>query len=101
MEKWADAAIYRLTPEIALVQTLDFFTPIVNDPYNFGRIAAANSLSDIYAMGGKPLTAMNIVCFPVKEMDKAVLRAILEGGMEVVHRRELSWQEDTVSRIRK
>ena len=78
--------IYRLTPEIALVQTLDFFTPIVNDPFNFGRIAAANSLSDIYAMGGKPLTAMNIVCFPVKEMDKAILRAILEGGMEVVHR---------------
>ncbi len=77
--------IYRLTPEIALVQTLDFFTPIVNDPYNFGRIAAANSLSDIYAMGGKPVTAMNIVCFPVKEMEKAVLRAILEGGMEVVH----------------
>jgi selenide,water dikinase len=77
--------IYRLTPEIALVQTLDFFTPIVNDPYDFGRIAAANSLSDIYAMGGKPLTAMNIVCFPVKEMDKAILRSILEGGMEVVH----------------
>lgn len=84
-EKWADAAIYRLTPEIALVQTLDFFTPIVNDPFNFGRIAAANSLSDIYAMGGKPLTAMNIVCFPVKELDKSVLRTILQGGLEVIH----------------
>jgi selenide,water dikinase len=84
-EKWADAVIYRLTPEIALVQTLDFFTPIVNDPYNFGRIAAANSLSDIYAMGGKPVTAMNIVCFPVKEMEKAVLRSILEGGLKVIH----------------
>ncbi len=75
-----------MSAEIAIVQTLDFFTPIVNDPFNFGRIAAANSLSDIYAMGGKPITAMNIVCFPVKEMDKAILRAILEGGMEVVHR---------------
>jgi selenide,water dikinase len=84
-EKWADAAIYRIAPDIALVQTLDFFTPIVNDPFNFGRIAAANSLSDIYAMGGRPVTAMNIVCFPVKDMDKAVLRTILEGGLEVVH----------------
>lgn len=85
VEKWADAAIYRLTSEIALVQTLDFFTPIVNDPFNFGRIAAANSLSDVYAMGGKPITAMNIVSFPVKELDKSVLRTILEGGLEVVH----------------
>lgn len=85
-ETWADAAIYRLTPEIALVQTLDFFTPIVNDPYNFGRIAAANSFSDVYAMGGKPVTAMNIVCFPIKEMDKAILRSILEGGLEVIHK---------------
>jgi selenide, water dikinase len=85
-EKCADAAIYRLTSEIAIVQTLDFFTPIVNDPFNFGRIAAANSLSDVYAMGGKPLTAMNIVCFPVKDMDKAILRSILEGGLEVIHK---------------
>jgi selenide, water dikinase len=58
----------------------------VNEPFNFGRIAAANSLSDIYAMGGTPLTAMNIVCFPVKQMDKAILRAILEGGLEVIHK---------------
>jgi selenide,water dikinase len=85
VEKWADAAIYRLTPEIALVQTLDFFTPIVNDPFNFGRIAAANSLSDVYAMGGRPITAMNIVSFPVKELDKSILRTILEGGLEVIH----------------
>jgi selenide,water dikinase len=85
-EKSADAAIYRLTSEIAIVQTLDFFTPIVNDPFDFGRIAAANSLSDVYAMGGKPLTAMNIVCFPVKEMDKAILRSILQGGLEVIHK---------------
>lgn len=81
-----DAGVYRLTPELALIQTLDFFTPIVNNPYDFGRIAAANSLSDVYAMGGKPLTAMNIVCFPIKEMDKAVLRSILEGGLEVIHK---------------
>ena len=84
-EKWADAAIYRITPEIALVQTLDFFTPVVNDPFDFGRIAAANSLSDVYAMGGRPITAMNIVSFPVKELDKSVLRTILEGGLEVIH----------------
>lgn len=81
-----DAGVYRLTDEIALIQTLDFFTPIVNDPYDFGRIAAANSLSDVYAMGGKPLTAMNIVCFPIKEMDKRILRLILEGGLEIIHK---------------
>jgi selenide, water dikinase len=81
-----DAGVYRLTPDIALIQTVDFFTPIVNEPYDFGRIAAANSLSDVYAMGGKPLTAMNIVCFPIKEMDKMVLRSILEGGLEIIHK---------------
>jgi selenide,water dikinase len=81
-----DAGVYRLTPEIAIIQTLDFFTPIVNDPYDFGRVAAANSLSDVYAMGGKPLTAMNIVCFPIKEMDKTILRSILEGGLEIIHK---------------
>lgn len=81
-----DAGVYRITPEIALIQTIDFFTPIVNDPFDFGRIAAANALSDVYAMGGQPLTAMNIVCFPIKEMEKAVLRSILEGGLEVIHR---------------
>jgi selenide, water dikinase len=81
-----DAGVYRLTPDIALIQTVDFFTPIVNDPYDFGRVAAANSLSDVYAMGGKPLTAMNIVCFPIREMDKMILRSILEGGLEIIHR---------------
>lgn len=86
MDTSDDAGIYRLTDEIALIQTLDFFTPIVNNPYDFGRIAAANSLSDVYAMGGKPLTAMNIVCFPIKEMDKSILRSILEGGLEVIHK---------------
>jgi selenide,water dikinase len=64
---------------------VDFFTPIVNDPYDFGRIAAANSLSDVYAMGGKPLTCMNIVCFPIKELDKMILRSILEGGLDIIH----------------
>ncbi len=80
-----DAGIYRLTDEIALVQTLDFFTPIVNDPFDFGQIAAANALSDVYAMGGRPLTAMNIVCFPIKVLDKTIIRSILRGGLEVIH----------------
>src|SRR5215472_8911561 len=61
-----DAGVYKVTDEIALVQTVDFFTPIVDDPYTFGRIAAANSLSDVYAMGGRPLTALNIACYPDK-----------------------------------
>jgi selenide,water dikinase len=80
-----DAGVYRLSDDLALVQTLDFFTPIVNDPYDFGRIAAANALSDVYAMGGKPLTAMNIVCFPIGKMDKEILKEILRGGLEKIH----------------
>lgn len=68
----------------ALVQTVDFFTPIVNDPYRFGRIAAANSLSDIYAMGGTPFSAMNIVCFPIKKLPGSVLTEILRGGLDAV-----------------
>lgn len=64
---------------------MDFFTPIVDDPYDFGRIAAANSLSDIYAMGATPLTALNIVCFPVKDLPKSVLKEILRGGIETLH----------------
>ena len=75
-----DAGVYRLTPETALVQTVDFFTPIVDDPYIFGQIAATNSLSDIYAMGGKPLTALALVCFPDKA-DIAILEQILAGGL--------------------
>ena len=81
-----------MTPEfinsattLALIQTLDFFTPIVNDPYLFGQIAAVNALSDVYAMGGKPLTAMNIVCFPKNTLDKSVLKEILKGGLEKIH----------------
>jgi selenide,water dikinase len=74
-----DAAVYELTPESALVQTLDFFTPIVDDPYTFGAIAAANSLSDIYAMGGTPITALSILCYPAKG-DLEDLEAIMRGG---------------------
>lgn len=82
IERAEDAGIYRLTPDIAIVQTVDFFTPIVDDPYDFGRVAAANALSDVYAKGGKPLTAMNIVCFPIKKMDISILRDILRGGLD-------------------
>ena len=80
-----DAGVYRLRDDLALIQTLDFFTPIVNDPYRFGQIAAVNALSDIYAMGGTPLTAMNIVCFPKKTLDKSILKEILKGGLEKIH----------------
>ncbi len=79
-----DAAIVRFPAGKALVQTLDFFTPIVNDPFRFGQIAAANSLSDVYAMGGTPYVAMNIVCFPIDTMDVSVLREILRGGLQKV-----------------
>ncbi len=72
----------RLSPELALIQTLDFFTPIVDNPYDFGRIAAANVLSDVYAMGGTPLTAMNILCFPINELPGEVLADILRGGAD-------------------
>ncbi len=75
-----DAGVYRLTPETALVQTVDFFTPIVDDPYTFGQIAATNALSDVYAMGGKPLTSLALVCFPEKG-DLEILERILAGGL--------------------
>ena len=68
--------------DLAIIQTLDFFTPIVDDPYTFGQISVANSLSDVYAMGGKPLTAMNIICFPINKMEIAVLREVLLGGLD-------------------
>lgn len=77
-----DAAVYRLDDERALVLTTDFFTPVVDDPYDFGAIAAANALSDVYAMGGTPLTALNIVGFPEAELEVAVLGEILRGGAE-------------------
>jgi selenide,water dikinase len=78
-----DAAVFQLTDELALVQTVDFFTPIVDDPFDFGRIAAANALSDVYAMGGRPLTALNLVAFPLERLGGEVLRRILEGGLAV------------------
>lgn len=79
-----DAGVFLLSDAIALVQTLDFLTPLVDDPFAFGQIAAANSLSDVYAMGGKPLTAMNIVCFPVNLFSVDVLRETLAGGLSKI-----------------
>ena len=78
-----DAAIYKVTDEIAMIQTVDFFTPIVDDPYMFGQIAAANSLSDVWAMGGEPAVALNIVGFP-NCLDPAILGDILAGGADKV-----------------
>ena len=84
-ETFDDAAVYMLSDEIALVQTLDFFAPIVDDPYDFGQVAAANALSDVFAMGGQPLTAMNIVAFPTGELPLGVLTEILRGGQDKAH----------------
>lgn len=77
-----DAGVYKVTDDLAIIQTVDFFTPIVDDPYWFGQIAAANALSDVYAMGGVPKTAMNLVAFPIKDMDISVLRQIIQGGLD-------------------
>ena len=82
LDRADDAGVYKITNDLAMIQTVDFFTPIVDDPYWFGQIAAANALSDIYAMGGVPKTAMNLVAFPLKEMDIAVLRQIIQGGLD-------------------
>jgi selenide,water dikinase len=82
---FSDAGIYKINEELATVSTLDFFTPVVNNPYDYGQIAAANALSDVYAMGGKPLTAMNILCYPMKTLDKDVLVEILKGGADKVN----------------
>lgn len=79
-----DAGVYKLSDELAIVQTVDFFTPIVDDPYAFGQIAAANAISDIYAMGGNPLTALNIVAFPINTLDKQILADILRGAGDKV-----------------
>ena len=78
-----DAGIFKLNEDLALIQTLDFFTPMVDDPFVFGQIAATNAINDIYAMGGRPLLAMNVVCFPQCE-DIQLLRQILEGGLSKV-----------------
>jgi len=85
-----DAGVYRLSDDLALVQTVDFFTPIVDDPYDFGRIAAANALSDVYAMGGRPLTALNLVAFPLERLGPDVLAAILRGGLDVCAEAEVT-----------
>jgi len=82
LERADDAGVYKISDELALIQTVDFFTPIVDDPYWFGQIAAANALSDVYAMGGIPKTAMNLVAFPIKEMELSVLRQIIQGGLD-------------------
>jgi selenide, water dikinase len=84
LETSDDAGVYRLRDDLAIIQTVDFFTPVVDDPYSFGQIAAANALSDVYAMGGRPLTAMNIICFPVKTMDISVLQETLRGGLDKI-----------------
>lgn len=83
LETSDDAAVYRINDELAIIQTLDFFTPVVDDPYTFGQIAAANSLSDIYAMGGQPKLALNIVCFP-DCLDPKILGEIMRGGQDKV-----------------
>ncbi len=82
LDRADDAGVYKITDDIAIIQTVDFFTPVVDDPYQFGRIAAANALSDVYAMGGVPKTAMNLVAFPIKQMDLSILRQILQGGLD-------------------
>ena len=80
MDRLDDAGVYTISPDMAMIQSIDFLTPIVDDPYSFGQIAAASALSNIYAMGGTPKTAMNLVSFPLREMDISILRKILEGG---------------------
>jgi selenide,water dikinase len=89
MESLDDAGVYKLTNDLAIIQTVDFFTPIVDDPYMFGQISAANSLSDVYTMGAKPITAMNIVCFPIQSMDISVLKDILRGGQDKMNEAEV------------
>jgi selenide, water dikinase len=79
-----DAGVYKVSDDLALIQTVDFFTPVVDDPYWFGQIAAANALSDVYAMGGEPKTALNLVGFPLMTMDLSILRQIIQGGIDKV-----------------
>ncbi len=81
-----DAGVYRLRDDLAIVQTLDFFTPIVDDPYDYGRIAALNSINDVWAMAGTPITAMAITCFPKKGVDLAILSEIMRGGLETINK---------------
>jgi len=81
-----DAGVYRLRDDLALVQTLDFFTPIVDDPYDYGRVAALNSINDVWAMAGTPITALAITCFPKKGVDAAILGEIMRGGLETLNK---------------
>lgn len=87
-ESFDDAGVFLVAPDLALVQTVDFFPPIVDDPYTFGQIAAANAMSDVYAMGGQPLTALSIVGFPTSDLPLSVLTEILRGGQDKVHEAE-------------
>jgi selenide, water dikinase len=80
-----DAAVYRLRDDLALVQTVDFFTPIVDDPFDYGRIAALNSINDVWAMAGTPITALSITCFPKKGVDYAILGEVMRGGLEALN----------------
>lgn len=89
LDKADDAGVYKLTDDLAMIQTVDFFTPVVDDPYMFGQIAAANALSDIYAMGGTPKTAMNLVAFPANDMDIAILKEIIQGGLYKMNEAEV------------
>ena len=84
IDRLDDAGVYKISGNIAIIQTIDFITPIVNDPYSFGQIAAANSISDVYTMGGRPITAMNVVCFPSGDMDISILKEILRGGLDKI-----------------
>lgn len=85
LETSDDAGVYKVNEDLALIQTVDYFTPVVDDPYQFGQIAAANALSDVYAMGGKPLTAMNLIGFPVDKLELSVMAEILKGGQDKIH----------------
>jgi selenide,water dikinase len=89
LDRADDAGVYRISEDLALIQTVDFFTPVVDDPYWFGQIAAANALSDVYAMGGTPKTAMNLVAFPVNQMDLSILRQIIQGGIDKLKEAEV------------
>jgi selenide,water dikinase len=100
LDRADDAGVYKISDDLALIQTVDFFTPIVDDPYWFGQIAAANALSDVYAMGGVPKTAMNLVAFPVKEMDIPSCAGSSRAGSTNSRKRASCWWAATASRTR-
>ena len=89
-DKADDAGVFRLQDDLALVQTLDFFTPIVDDPFDYGRIAALNSLSDVWAMAGTPVTALSVTCFPKKGVDWSILSEVMRGGLEVLSQHKVT-----------